>query len=110
MMATVKQVYTTVRRPSGDDTGQVECGHYVFEDGVVTLTDEFGTRLRRGLDQRQSTRKLKDEREAPVWSAPVLAGQEAQHVAGRLLYGKFAAERSGSDFNRPINYPLGNIV
>lgn len=110
MTQTVKRIYTTVRRPSGDDSGQVECGFYIFEKGVVTLTDESGTPLRRGLDQRLSTRKLKGEKEIPTWSAPVPSGLAEQQIAGRLLHGKFSSERSESDFNRPLIYPRHSIA
>jgi hypothetical protein len=98
-----KQICIQIRRPlGGDDTGQVEIGHYVFVDGVVTLTDEDGNPLRRGQDQRLTTRTVKGARDAPVWSAAVLADQADHQVAGRLLHTKFSSEKSGTDFNRPL--------
>jgi hypothetical protein len=110
-MPTVKQVCITVRRPLSDaDPGQVEYGSYTFIDGVVTLTDDGGKPLRRGMDQRLSTRTVKGAREVPVWSAPVLANQADHQVAGRLLHNKFSSERSGSDFNRPLHYSQSGIV
>ena len=110
MTETVKPVYITVRRPMGDDPGRIEAGHYIFVDGVVTLTDEAGTPLRRGVDQRLTTRKMKGEKEAPVWSAPVAEGVADRTIAARLLQMKFSSQRSGSDFNRPLIYPPISIV
>jgi hypothetical protein len=110
MSETVKPVYITVRRPMGDDPGRVELGHYIFVDGVVTLTDEAGTPLRRGVDQKLTTRRLKGEKEAPLWSAPVAEGLDDRAIAGKLLHMKFSSQRSGSDFNRPIVFNNAGIV
>ena len=105
--ATVKQVSISIRRPLGpNDAGLCECGHYIFVDGVVTLTDESGTPLRRGLGI--SARKPKGA--IPLWTAPVLATQAAHQVAGRLLHTKYSSERSGSDFNRPLSYPPVSVA
>jgi hypothetical protein len=99
---TVHQVYITVRRPTGaNDPGQVEVGHYVLVDGIVTLTDDAGVPLKRGSSQL-TTRTVRGARDAPLWSAAVPADQSDRQVAGRLLHSKFSSQRSGSDFNRPL--------
>jgi hypothetical protein len=101
-----KQICIQIRRPlGGDDLGEVAYGHYVFVDGVVTLTDEDGNPLRRGVSRRLTTRTVKGAREDPVWSAAVLADQACHQVAGRLLHTKFSSEKSGTDFNRPLPGP-----
>jgi hypothetical protein len=104
-----KQIYIQLRRPLGaDDPGEVAYGHFTFVDGIVTLTGEDGAPLRRGKDQQLTTRTVRGARDAPVWSAAVLAGHDARQVACRLLHQKVASERSGSDFNRPLHYrPIG---
>jgi hypothetical protein len=99
-----KQICIQIRRPlGGDDLGEVAYGHYVFVDGVVTLTDEDGNPLRRG--QRLTTRTVKGAKDAPLWSAPVPEGRGDHQVAGQLLHSKFSSERSGTDFNRPLPPP-----
>ncbi len=110
-MPKVEQVTITMRRPlSAGDTGVVAIGHFTFEDGIVTLTNEDGSPLRRGLDQRLTTRTVRGAREAPVWSAAVLAGHQPRQVAGRLLHQKVSSEKSGSDFNRPLPYDTRWVV
>jgi hypothetical protein len=100
-----------LRRPlGGDDAGEVAIGWFTLEDGIVHLTDEAGVPLKRGISQALTTRTVKGARDAPVWSAAVLAGHDAQQVAGRLLHQKTAGERSGTDFNRPLHYPRSGIV
>jgi hypothetical protein len=110
-MSEIKQICITLRRPLGDsDPGMVAYGHYTFKDGIVTLTSEDGTPLKRGMDQKLTTRTVRGTREAPVWSAAVLAGHDARQVAGRLLHSKVSSEKSGSDFNRPLTYQNLGIV
>jgi hypothetical protein len=110
-MPKVEQVTITMRRPlSAGDTGVVAIGHFTFEDGIVCLTDEAGTPLKRGSDQVLTTRTVKGARAAPLWSAAVLAGHDARMVAGRLLHQKVASEKSGLDFNRPLSYPKGSFA
>jgi hypothetical protein len=106
-----KQFSIQLRRPLGaDDPGEVAYGHYTFVDGIVTLCNEQGNPLRRGMDQPLTTRTVRGARDAPVWSAAVLAGHDARMVASTLLHQKVASERSGSDFNRPLHYQNLGIV
>jgi hypothetical protein len=99
-------IYITLRRPLGDgDGGEIAYSHYTFVDGIVTLTDEAGTALKRGSSQVLTTRTVKGARDAPLWSAAVLAGHDCQQVARRLLHTKVSSEKSGTDFNRPLIYP-----
>jgi hypothetical protein len=110
-MPEVKQVTITLRRPLGpEDQGLVEIGHFIFSDGVVTLTSEDGTPLKRGSNQTLTTRTIKGARDVPLWSAAVLAGHDARMVAGRLLHSKVSSEKSGSDFNRPLHYQKMGIA
>jgi hypothetical protein len=107
----LKQISIQLRRPLGaDDLGEVARGHYTFADGIVTLCDSDGSPLRRGMDQALTTRTVRGARDAPVWSAAVLAGHDARMVAGRLLHQKVSSEKSGSDFNRPLRYENPGIV
>jgi len=104
MMSEVKPVFIEVRRPLSDaDPGHVELGFYIFDGGVVTLTTEDGTPLRRGSSQTLSTRTAKQD--GSLWSATVPPGHDDAMVAGRLLSSKFSSQRSGSDFNRPLPGP-----
>ena len=108
-MPEIKPIYITRRRPLGDnDPGEIAYGNFTFVDGIVTLTDDAGTPLKRGSSQVLTTRKEKGARDVPLWSSAVPAGNDARQVAGRLLHQKVSSEKSGSDFNRPLNYrPLG---
>ena len=45
-----------------------------------------------------------------MWSAAVLAGHDDRMVASRLLHTKVSSEKSGSDFNRPLQYPNMGVV
>jgi hypothetical protein len=110
-MAEVKSVTVQLRRPLGaEDAGMVARGYYTFLDGVATLVDEKGTPLRRGKSEVLTTRTATGARDAPLWSAAVLAGHDAHRVAARLLHSKVSSEKSGSDFNRPLNYPPAWVV
>jgi hypothetical protein len=110
-MSEIKQFHIQLRRPLGDgDPGEVAIGWFTFVDGIVYLTDETGTPLKRGISQALTTRTVKGARDASVWLAAVLAGHDAGQVAGRLLYSKVSSEKSGSDFNRPLNYPPLDVV
>ena len=105
-MTEVKPITIQIRRPLNEkDLGEIAHGFYVFEDGIVKLTDQDGTPLKRGASQQLTTRTVKGAREAPVWSAAVLAGHDDRMVASRLLHTKVSSEKSGSDFSRPLRYP-----
>jgi hypothetical protein len=106
-----EQIHITLQRPLNEsDPGVCARGYYTFSDGIVHLTDENGVPLKRGSSQTLTTRTVKGARDAPLWSAAVLAGHDAKHVAGRLLHQKVSSEKSGSDFNRPIHYKNYGIV
>jgi hypothetical protein len=101
-----EKIHIQLRRPLGDDDpGVVAYGHYTFVDGIVTLVGDDGKPLRRGSDQLLTTRTVRGARDAPLWSAAVLAGHDARQVARMLLHQKVSSEKSGTDFNRPLNYP-----
>ena len=100
-----EKIHIHLRRPLGaDDPGVVAYGQYTFVDGIVTLVGEDGKPLRRGSDQLLTTRTVRGAREAPLWSAAVLAGHDARQVARMLLHQKVSSEKSGTDFNRPLRY------
>jgi hypothetical protein len=104
MSEIIRSIIITLRRPlSFDDPGLCAEGNYTFdeESRLVTLVSEDGQPLRRGTSRAKDT---------PLWSAKVPDGHDAGVVAARLLHQKFAGERSGSDFWRPINYGRGSIA
>jgi hypothetical protein len=104
----IKEVTITLRRPTGpNDPGLCEIGFFTHVDGIVSLTDESGTPLRRDGGSTVTTRNTKGK-DAPTWSAP--AGNDPRAVAGRLLHQKFSSIKSGSDFNRPLHYPKIGIA
>lgn len=106
-----EQIQITLRRPLNEnDPGVCARGYYTFVDGIVHLTDENGVPIKRGSHEELTTRTVKGARDAPLWSAAVLAGHDPRHVAGRLLHQKVASEKSCSDFNRPLLYPKSGAV
>ncbi|MBR0882235.1 hypothetical protein JQ608_34855 [Bradyrhizobium liaoningense] len=88
----VFHTHITIARPMDGDPGTVEPGHYVVEDGTVTLTDREGGPIISGRLQIGYSAKMGD-------------GETEAKVANRLLWRRYRATRSGSDFNRRITYP-----
>ncbi len=88
----VFQTYITLARPMDGDAGRIEVGHYVVDGETVTLTDQNGTPIKSGRIQLGFTAKT---------------GVEEDHaqVARRLLWRRYRATKSGSDFNRRLDYP-----
>jgi hypothetical protein len=89
----------TTRRPMGTDVGAAEWSDFTIENGVVTLVDSQGKALPR-----------KSAGKSQTWSRKLRDGEDAERAARDLLWAKFRASRSGSDFNRPINYPPTGVV
>jgi hypothetical protein len=90
-----QSVFIQIRKPDGDDPGQVAEGAFIVEDGVVILTDRDGNPARDD-DGKFYKRKLAD-------------GQNPKVIAGRLtrelrsaLRGKNAPTNG---FDGPIHYP-----
>jgi hypothetical protein len=107
----IKQLQIMLRRPLNEsDPGECARGYYTFVDGIVHLTDENGLPLKRGRNEALTTRTVKGARDAPLWSAAVLANHEPRQIAARLLHQKVSSEKSGSDFNRPIHYKNFGVV
>jgi hypothetical protein len=91
---TVHRVIIQIRRPSGDDPGQVSEGYYVVHDGVLTMTHEDGQPV--SPDQFRHTLKAGDDPAA-------IAGMLTRRVR-RFMLGITETEEA---FNRPLGY--GNL-
>jgi hypothetical protein len=88
----IKSIYVTVRQQSDapGDLGETVVAHYIFDQGVVTLTDESG----KPLDGKSHTLAPRENPRA---------------VASRLRRREWLRE-SGSDFNRPLHYRPLNLA
>jgi hypothetical protein len=94
---TVFTFYISTRRPLGNDPGAIWPGHYTVDGDVVTLTDGDGCPIPSGRTELGFSSKVTGE-------------ETADSVAKRLLWRHYRATKSGSDFNRPLNYPPIGIV
>ena len=90
-MAEIKATHVTIARPLGDDPGTVEIGHFIVEDGTVSLTNREGVPIASGRMQLGYSSKVGD-------------GETETQVAQRLIWRFYRATKSGSDFNRKIIY------
>jgi hypothetical protein len=91
MQATKIQIQT--RRPSGpNDPGEIAIGHYVFRDGIVTLTCQAGEPLPGGYNT-----ELGD-------------GEVPAIVARALLRQMRDVNRRGRGFNRDISRSSRGVV
>jgi hypothetical protein len=109
-MLEIKHINITLRRPLNDaDPGECARGCYIVADGVVYLTDSDGVKLKRGADQKLTTR-TKAAKDQPLWSSPLPEGRSERAVAARLLQSKVSSERRGTDFHRPLQYPRNGFV
>jgi hypothetical protein len=97
-MTEVFSTYIVIARPMEDgDPGRVEYGHYTVADGVVTLTSREGAPLTSG-------------RLALGYSSKVGDGETEVQVAQRLIWRQYRATKSGTEFNRRLNYPQSGFV
>ena len=97
-MDEIKKGRATVQiaRPMGNDPGAVECSDWQLKDGLLTLVDSQGRALQRGKGQR--------------WERSVRDDETPERVARELLWARYRATKSGSNFNRRLNYPPIGIV
>lgn len=78
----VQSVYVTTRHPKGNDPGAVAEGHFIVEDGRLTLTDENGTPL-----------------DKPV----VIGSNDPRSLASSLIKARLGLNRGElTGFNRPL--------
>ena len=85
-MPEIRRVRIQVSEPRGARyPGAVEEGHYIVEDGTVTLVDKRGT----PIDKHRLSRELNP-------------GQDPHSIAAILLRQWKRPKRS--DFNRPLHY------
>jgi hypothetical protein len=83
----IRTVRIQVAEPRGArHPGAVEEGHYIVEDGTVTLVDKRGT----AIDKHRLSRELKP-------------GEDPRSVAAILL--RQWKRPKSSDFNRVLRYP-----
>jgi hypothetical protein len=88
-MPTPTRFHIQVRRPeTAGDPGEIAEGHYVFSDGVVTLTDERGEPLPGG-----------------TWNAEIQDGKSPSIIARSLLRQQLDVGRRARSFGRRLNYP-----
>lgn len=103
MSLEIKRVTITLARPVGPhDVGAAEAACYVVEGDRVTLTDRSGAPLMRS----GSASQLGDP---TSWSRELRAGESAHRLAQDLLWAKYRAGKSGSDFYRPLHYPPSGL-
>jgi len=95
MSSEVHRVTVQIKRPKGDDPGQVAHGAYIIEDDKLTMTTLRGKPVR-DLEGRQYTHRL-TEKDNPHGIAAVLTRQ----LRGALK-GKSALV---SGFDKRIEYP-----
>lgn len=89
-MTEVHRVIIQIRRPSGDDPGQVSEGFYIVKDGVLIMTHGDGRPIN---DEFRHVLK-------PVDDPAAIAGMLTRRVR-RFMLGISEAEEA---FNRPISY------
>ena len=90
-MREIKTTYITIARPMAGDAGTIEPGHYTIDGDTVTLTNAEGVPITSGRMQIGYSAKIGD-------------GETQAQVANRLLWRRYRATKSGTDFNRPLQY------
>lgn len=93
---TINRVIIQLRRPSGDDPGQISEGYYTVEHGVLVMTHADGRPVN---DEFRHTLKAGDEPAA-------IAGMLTRRVR-RFMLGISEAEEA---FNRPLRYGNSEAV
>ena len=96
-MPETKTTYITLARAMGDNPGAIAPGQYVVDGDMVTLTDQTGVPIASGRMQLGYSSKVGDE-------------ETTEQVARRLLWRHHRATKSGSYFNRRIDYPKTGIA
>jgi hypothetical protein len=99
MSETPKTVFAQIKRPSGDDPGQISEGHYTIADGVLTMTTRTGKVVRDECGHTY-THKLQ-----PADNADAIARQLTRKIRKELR-----ARGPAQGFSGPINYPKHNLA
>ncbi|WP_420971525.1 hypothetical protein [Bradyrhizobium sp. B120] len=87
----IKHCWMQTRQPDYErgDEGNVEPIYYSVSDGVLTMHDESGK---------------------PSGRRTLVDGEDPRFAAIRLRREALQRENSGSDFNRPLNYPGPSVA
>jgi len=106
-MTEIHQVSIQIRRPMGNDPGEVEAAFYTVEGDVIVLTDRAGEPL-----VRQQSIPRRRGAPAPLqrYERKLKPGENVEWAAKELLMTKRTASKRGSDFNRPLRAPELGIV
>ena len=96
----IHQVEVQIEPPKDQFPGRTVQGKYLFEDGIVMLTDHLGIPVR--------------DRDGKAYSKKLEADEDPRAVAGRLTK-QFRTARRGekgqdANFNRQIVYPKSGIA
>ena len=88
-MPEIKQVNAIQANPSpSDPNGRVTAGHYILEDGLLTMVDADGKPLR-GTGGEKIVHRMQD-------------GENPDSIACRLTLMLY--RRADDGFNRPLNF------
>jgi hypothetical protein len=99
-MSEIFQINVQVRRPKGDDPGQVALGAYTIENGVLVMVQPTGEPVRNPTNGEKFTHRLRDGD-----NSVAIAGQLTLEIRQTLL-GKGAV----AGFNRQIYYPRSGLA
>lgn len=93
----VERVIIQIRRPSGDDPGQVSEGYYIVNEGMLIMTHSDGE----PVDDTMFRRKLRPD-DNPAALAGVLTREVRRHMLG--------ITKDEENFNRPLGYSNSGIA
>jgi hypothetical protein len=99
-MSEIFKTYVQVRRPDGDDPGQVALGAYTIENDVLTMVQPNGSPVRNPISGEMFTHKLRDGD-----NAPGIAGQLTLEIRQALL-----GKGTVAGFNRQLDYPKSGVA
>ena len=102
-MSEVQHITVQIRRPTGDDPGQVTTGYFTLADGILTMTTSSGVPIRRATTGERFTCKIK-----PGDNHVAIAGQLTLQVRDELR----GENRPGAvkGFNRQLDYPKSGVA
>jgi hypothetical protein len=87
----IRKVVVQTLPPGGEFLGQVEEGHYTWEDNIVRLVNHDGAPLR--------------DRRGKVYEKKLTPQEDPHVIAGRLANQRFHDRGGGKQqFSRPLNY------
>ena len=108
MTTEIFRVSVQLRRPMGQDAGDVAQACYFLDGDLVVLCHRDGKAWKRDT----SIRAWRRDEPAPLtrWERKLKPGEDHLRAAKELLMQQHSAGKKGSDFHRPINYRPTGIV